>query len=150
MEISGIQENILESEAKYFEHYEVKSSDLEALQQGIDTVANSQLFEEGVLDNIRFVTYDSKSLYIFTRGDHAANETFTVEEIPSTSKTGFKIFKTTHGGFIGRDKEDYRGARAWLLCDEIETTAVNARKFPNPNILYQPGFSLPDTFSKSL
>jgi hypothetical protein len=143
MEISGIQENILESEAKYFENYEVKSRDLEVLQQGIDTVANSQLLEEEVLDNIRFVTYDSKSLYVFTRGEHATNESFTVEEMPSTSKTGFRIFKTSHSGFIGRDKEDYRGARAWLLCNEIETTAVNARKFPNPNILYQPELPQP-------
>src|SRR5918999_1789375 len=102
MEVSPTQENVLESEAKYFETYEVKPSDLEKLQQGIDTVADSKLLEEEVLDNIRFVTYDSKSLYIFTRGEHATNERFTVEEIPSTSKTGFKIFKTTHRGFIGR------------------------------------------------
>src|SRR5436190_1892532 len=102
MEIPEIQENILEPEAKYFETYEVKSSDLEALQQGIDTVADSKLLEEEVLDNIRFVTYDSKSLYTFTRGEHATNESFTVEEMPSTSKAGFRIFKTSHSGFIGR------------------------------------------------
>jgi len=143
MEIPGRQENTLESEAKYFESYEAKPSDLETLRQGIDTVVDSKLLEEEVLDNIRVVTYDSKSLYIFTRGEHAANESFVVEEIPSTGKTGFKIFKTTHRGLIGRDKENYGYARAWLLCEEIETTAVNARKFPNENILYQPELPQP-------
>ena len=74
MELPGTQENTLDQEAKYFESYEVKSSDLEDLQHGIDTVADSKLLEGEVLDNIRFVTYDSKSLYIFTRGEHTSND----------------------------------------------------------------------------
>ena len=130
-----------EQKVKYFETYEVKSSDLETLQQDINTLVKSGLFEKVILDEIRFVTYDSKYLYIFTRGQHATNEKFCVEEISSLSKTGFKIFKIAHSGFIGKDRDDYRGAMSWLLCDEIETTSVNAKKFPNENILYQPDLS---------
>jgi len=143
MEKQPASKNIIEQEAKYFEFYEVKEGDLEALQQGIDTLAESKLIEEGILDDIRFVTYDSKYFYVFTNGRHAANEKFAVEEIPSSSKTGFKIFKIMHSGFVGKIKEDYRGARAWLLCDEIETTSVNAKKFPNENVLYEPDLPQP-------
>jgi hypothetical protein len=138
MEVSGTQENILTSEAKYFETYEVKPYDLEILSRGIENVSNSKLFEEEVLDNIRFVTYDSKSLYIFTRGEHATNDRIRVEEVPSTNKTRFKIFKTVHSGYIGRNRDDYRGANSTFFFYEIDATAVNAKKFPNQAVLYWP------------
>lgn len=139
------QENIAEREAEYYEKYKIKESDLKALEQGIDTLAESKLLEEGILDDIRFVTYDSGYLYIFTRGQHVTNCEFEVEEIPSSSKTGFKIFKIQQKeeqkigepGFVGRTEESYRGGVAWLLRDEIETTAINARKFPNQDVLLE-------------
>ncbi len=127
-----------ENQERYFETYEVKNSDLEYLLQGIDTLGESALLEEGILDDIRFVTYDSKYLYVCTKGEHASTDVFRVEEIPSLSKTGFRIFKVEHSGFIGRNRRNYRGARAGLLCDEIEKTAVNAKKFPNQFALYNP------------
>ncbi len=131
------------NEIKYFKNYGIKRSDLKSLCQGIDTVAKSKLIETRVLDNIRFVTYDSKNFYILTRGEHASNAKFKIEEISSLSKTGFRIFKVSHSKRVGENKEDYRGARAWLLADEIETTSVNTNKFPNENILYQPDLPQP-------
>lgn len=136
-------DRIAEQEAKYFETYEAKQGDLVALQQGIDTLVESGLIEEEVLKEIRFVTFDSDNLYVFTRGEHVSNDRFNVEEIPSSSQTGIRLFRIRHSGFIGRNREDYRGARAWLLCDEIETTSVNARRFPNENVLYQPELPQP-------
>jgi hypothetical protein len=38
---------------------------------------------------------------------------------------------------VGRTEESYRGGVAWLLRDEIETTAINARKFPNQDVLLE-------------
>lgn len=143
MEKPLTQENMQEQEQKYFENYEAKEADLETLQQGIDTLVESKMLEEGILDDIRFVTYDSKYLFIFTKGQHVTNEKFVVEKAPSSSKTGFKRFKVAHSGFVGKNQEDYRGAWAWLLCDEIETTSIDAKKFPNENILYQPDLPQP-------
>ena len=117
---------------------------MKSLCQGIDTVAKSNLIEARVLDNIRFVTHDSKNFYIFTRGEHTSNNKFKVKEIPSLSKAGFKIFQVAHSKFIGKNKEDYRGAWAWLLASEIETTSVSATKFPNENVLYQPDLPQPN------
>lgn len=128
----------------YFENYEIKASDLETLGQDIDQLADSRLVEDGVLQELRFVTYDSKYLYVFTRGEHASNDRFQVEELPSTSTSGLRIFKIPNPGIYGKKKADYRGARSWLLCDEIETTAVGAQKFPNENRLYQPGLPQPE------
>jgi hypothetical protein len=136
-------ENIQNQELKYFETYQIKNSDLEEISRGIENIAESNLFEDGILDEIRFVTYDSKKLYVFTRGHHATNENFSVEEITSSMKNGFRIFAIHHSGFIGKKQSDYRGAKAWLLCDEIETTAVYAKKFPNENILYEPDMPQP-------
>lgn len=136
-------DKIAQQEAKYFETYEAKQGDLVALQQGIDTLVESGLIKEEVLEEIRFVTFDSNSLYVFTRGEHVSNDRFNVEEIPCSSKMGFRLFRIRHSGFIGRNRDDYRGARAWLLCDEIETTSVNAKKFPNENVLYQPELPQP-------
>jgi len=130
-------------EKSYLETYEAKDSDLESLQQGIDILAESNLLEQDVLKDIRFVTYDSHYLYVFTRGQHSTKDKFTVEEMPSSSKTDIKVYKIAHNGFVGTKKEDYRGARAWLLCDEIEATAVSARKFPNENVLYEPDVPQP-------
>lgn len=127
-----------------FKNYEIRNEDLETLAEDLDILCQSGLIDKEFLDNIRFVTYDSKSLYIFTRGEHESNERFKVEEIPSVSKTGFRVFKIDHFGFIGRNEESYAGARAWLLCDEVETTAKNAKKFPNENILYEPDKPQPE------
>ncbi len=128
----------LESPDDYFENYEVKPNDLEVLGHDIDQLAASQLLEEDVLKEIRYVTYDSKHLYVFTRGVHDSNERFQVEELPSSSTSGLRIFKIPHAGHIGKTRDDYTGAKAWLLCDEVETTAVGARKFPNENTLREP------------
>lgn len=122
----------------YFENYEVKPNDLEVLGNDIDELAASQLVEEDVLKEIRYVTYDSKYLYVFTRGEHASNEQFQVEELASASTSGLRIFKIQQSGHIGKTRDDYTGAKAWLLCDEVETTAVGARKFPNENTLREP------------
>lgn len=131
---------VIEEDRLY--EYEVQSSDLETLAQGIDLLYESGLIEEGILDDMRFATYDSKYLYVFTRGQHSTNDRFVVEEVHSSSKTGFKIFKIRHRGFIGGKEKDYFGARSWLLCDEIETTS-NDRKFPNGNVVFQPDLPQP-------
>lgn len=128
----------------YFENYEIKDSDLETLGQDIDQLADSRLIEDGVLQELRFVTYDSKYLYVFTRGEHASNERFHVEELPSTSTSGLRIFKIPHSGSIGKTRDDYRGASAWLIRDEVETTTVGAQKFPNQNILDEPDLLQPE------
>jgi len=144
MEPLPSQEQTAQREEEYFEAYKVREIDLQTLQQGIDTLVESRLLEEGILSDIRFVTFDSKTLYILTRGEHASNDKFSVGEIPSSSKTGFRVFSIPHSGFIGKSKEDYRDARAWLLCDEVETTSVNAKKFPNENQLYEPELPQPE------
>jgi hypothetical protein len=131
-------------EAGYFENYQIQPGDLETLGRDIDELVESELVDASVLDEVRYVTHDSGFLYVFTRGQHEPNDRFKVEELPSASTTGFKIFKIPHSGFIGKKREDYIGATAWLLCDEVESTAVNARKFPNENVLYQPELSQPD------
>lgn len=130
-------------EIEYFETYKIKESDLNTLSEGIDLCEDSGLFEEGVFDHIRFVTYDASHLYVFTTGEHASIDGIAVEEISSTSQTGYKLFKIKHSGFIGRNRDDYRGASAWLLCDELEKTGVNAKKFPNENVLMQPDLPQP-------
>ncbi len=132
-----------ESSENYFENYEVKSDDLESIQSGADLLIESGLFEANVTDNLRIVTYDSKNFYIFTRGEHSSTDKVKVEELPSSSKKGFRVFKIENSGPIGRKKGDYRDARGWLLRDEIESTAVNAKKFPNKNVLCQPNLPQP-------
>lgn len=111
--------------ADSFENYEIQRGDLETLAHDIDALAESELLEEGILDELRFVTYDSQYLYVFTRGEHRSNEAFTVEELPNRSKTGFRTFKIPNPGTYGKKTEDYRGARASLYCDELESTAVD-------------------------
>lgn len=115
----------VQSGADGFENYEIQRDDLETLAHDIDALAESELLEEGILDELRFVTYDSRYLYVFTRGEHRSNEAFTVEELPNRSKTGFRTFKIPNPGIYGKKTEDYRGARAGLYCDELETTALN-------------------------
>lgn len=92
-------------ELSYFETYEATESDLKILEEGIDKLVESQLVEEEILNDIRFVTYDSKYLYIYTRGKHQTTENFSVEEIPSSSKTGFKIFKIPHLVLLEKKKK---------------------------------------------
>lgn len=139
---SGADEQ--EAPDDYFENYEIKTSDLETLGQDIDQLAASGLVEDQVLQELRFVTYDSSYLYVFTRGAHASNDRFEVEELPSTSTSGLRIFKIPHSGAIGKTRDDYKGARAWLIRDEIEETAVGAQKFPNQNILDEPELPQPE------
>lgn len=143
MEQPSQQMNEKQSEVGYFESYEVKENDLKTLQEGIDLLTHSDLVEDTILDDLRFVTYDSRYFYIFTKGQHATNGRFVVEEITTLSQIGYRIYKVEHSGSVGRKEKDYRGARAWLLSDEIETTAVNAKKFPNENVLYQPDLPQP-------
>ncbi|HRV75997.1 MAG: hypothetical protein H6799_01955 [Candidatus Nomurabacteria bacterium] len=131
------------TEQKYFETYEVQESDLDTLQDGVDLLAGSGLVEEGVLDDIRFVTYDARNLFVVTRGQHASTEEFAVEELPSKSADGFRVFKMAHPGIVGQNRDDYRGAYAWLLCEELETTAVGASKYPNENVILQPELPQP-------
>jgi|GEM_PF-3075891 len=109
------------------QNYEVTEKDIKSISQGIEVISDSGLFENGVIDEIRIVTFDSNNLYVFTKGEHASNDRFEVEEISINNKSGFRLFK------IPRIYYDYnyKGAVAWLLCDEIESTAVNATKFPN-------------------
>lgn len=136
MESPSTQEDTQEQEEQYFETYEIKQTDLEILSQGIDMAAESGLFEEGIFDDIRCITFDAKHFYVFTKGEHATNERFNVEEIPSPSKTGFKIFKIAHSGVVGKTREDYKVASSCFIWEEVETTAVNARKFLNPGFLF--------------
>jgi hypothetical protein len=131
------------TEQKYFEEYRVQESDLDTLQDGVDLLAGSGLIEEGVLDDIRFVTYDGRSLFVVTRGLHVSTEEFAVEELPSKSESGFRVFKTAHSEIVGQDRGDYKGAYAWLLCEELETTAVGANKYPNENVILQPELPQP-------
>ncbi len=123
--------------------YEATSEDMQMLEQCIDTVTESHLLEEDILHNIRFISFDSKYLYVFTRGEHSSTEKVRVVPVPSGSKTGFKIFKIEHGGSIGRNPKDYGYGKAWLLSDVVESTAVNATKFPNENVLHQPHLPQP-------
>lgn len=143
MEKFPSQENIVSKPERRFESYEIKKDDLETLQQDVDVLAESELIEKEILEDTRFVTFDSKNLYVITKGEHVGNGEFSVEEISSSSRGGFNAFVIPHRGFIGKSESDYRGARAWLLCDELETTAVNAKKFPNENVLYQPELPQP-------
>ena len=135
---------IVEVGKTYFEQYEVKENDLMTLSRDIETVVDSDLVDASIFDDLRFVTYDSQYLYVFTRGEHASSGRFTVEELPTNNNAGMRLFKIIHSGFIGRDRESYKGARAWLLCDELEQTAVNAKKYPNENVLYQKDLAQPE------
>lgn len=144
MDPTDINGNGLDPLRDYFEGYEVSNEDLQVLCQSVDKLASSGLVEEQVLDEIRFVTYDSKYLYVFTQGEHASNERFQVEELPCASSTGLRLFKIPHSGSLEKDKADYTGATAWFLRDEVETTAVSAKKFPNRNTLDQPDLPQPE------
>ncbi len=121
---------------KYFENYKIKKKDLKILTKGIDLLYQSGLVDQKVLDNVRFITFDSEYLYVFTRGKHSSTKKFEVKEISSQSKTGFRIFKIKHLGWIGKRKKDYQGAHVDLICKEVEKTAIKAKKFPNERILY--------------
>lgn len=118
-----------ETNERFFENYEISDVDLEELGKDIDIVAESGLIEKSLIDEMRIVTFDSNFLYVFTRGNHVSTRRFNVEEMAHPNKNGFKIYKIRHSGFIGRRKEDYIGAQAGILCDEIETTAVNAKRY---------------------
>lgn len=133
----------LKQEAEYFENYEATNEDLEFISDEMNLLVKSGLFETGVLDEIRVVTYDSKNLYIFTKGEHISTDQFEVEEIILSDKANFRLFRIPHSGFFGRNKTDYQEAQAWLVRDEIEKTAINAKKFPNENVLYEPGIPQP-------
>ncbi len=76
---------------------------MKSLCQGIDTVAKSNLIEARVLDNIRFVTHDSKNFYIFTRGEHTSNNKFKVKEIIAHLQSEF-----TNDGFEKNFKESLK------------------------------------------
>lgn len=133
-----------ETDNEWYERYEIRPEDLTTLLVDIDTVYTSGLIERTVLDELRFVTYDAQYLYICTRGAHVSNDHFEAEELPSSSGNGFRVFKVEHHGIIGNDARDYRGAVSWFLCDELETTAQNAKKRPNANRIYQPELPQPE------
>lgn len=82
-----------------------------------------------VINNIRIVTFDSNYLYVITKGTHGSNDKFQVEEI-STPDSKFRTYKISHAGNIGRNPADYKGGYGMMLCDEVESTAVEAQKFP--------------------
>jgi hypothetical protein len=104
---------------EYFSNYKIKESDLMVLQLGIETVAGSGLLDDDVMDNIRFVTYDSQYFYVVTRGAHVSTDRFNVEELPTNNKSRFRTFKIAHSNFFGTTIQDYlkiySGAAAWLL-----------------------------------
>lgn len=136
---TGVPRELAEND---FRDYEATFDDLEALRGGIETLDASGLVEADVLNEIRFVTHDSKYLYVVTKGRHASTETFVVERVDGTDTVGWKTYRIPYSKIVGSELS-YRGARAWLLCDEIETTAVGARTFPNENALLQPDLPQP-------
>lgn len=121
----------------YFKSYKIKENDLVELGEGINILYKSGLVNPKIIKNIQFVTYDSEHFYVFTTGSYKSKENIEVNKIKSTNKS-FKIFKIKNPKNLGRSKNDYRGARAWLLSSEIEETADRIEKFPNENILYEP------------
>jgi len=117
-------------EEKYFENYQIKESDLETLQRGLDTLVESGLVDEKVLNEVWVTTYDSRDVYIFTRGQRPSGG----EEISSSSRAGFRIYKIPHSGFTGKAVEYYRGAKAGSIFNkidkEIETIGADSKRFP--------------------
>lgn len=127
-----------------FEHYEATDTDINTLLADINTLAESELVDTDVLDQMRFVTFDAHYLYVCTKGDHTSNERFSVTKLNVSNASGFQCYKIRHSGVIGIRPRDYRGARAWLLCDELETTAVGARKTVNHKRFFDPELTHPD------
>lgn len=125
------------NDTEYFETYELKENDIKTLSAGVDLIDSSNLFERGVRDILRYVTYDSYNYYVVTRGEHGSTEEYSVEELPFPGTTDYHMFKIPHAGNVGSKRRDYIGAHAWLLTDELEHTAPESAKFPNETVLYQ-------------
>lgn len=114
----------------FFETYQIRPEDLATLQDGYDMVVDSGLVDVSIFDDLRIVTYDSNYFYILTKGEHVSQHGFIVENKETTNKSGFKLFSIPHHGSIGRKRDDYQTARAWICFDEVEKTQIGGKKFP--------------------
>lgn len=109
----------------------MREDDLVVIAKELDILVGSGLFLDKVFEKIRFVTFDSENLFIFTRGQHFSTTSYVVKELLSGSAKGFHLFKIKHDGSIGKDEKDYQGGRAWFLRPELEETVSDQEKFFN-------------------
>lgn len=90
------QEPKIEPTDKYFEGYEVQLEDLNLLLENADNLTESELLDEITMRDLRIVSFDSKNFYVLTQGEHRSTDQYKVQELPTNSKKGWRIYKINH------------------------------------------------------
>ncbi|MDP2676426.1 MAG: hypothetical protein Q8O83_01950 [bacterium] len=126
------KENFGETEEAYFKSYEMGEDDKEVLLESAKTLFSLGVLGKETLDDLRIASFDSKNFYVITKGEHQSTDEFKVEDASQNEKD-FHIYCIGHGKNFR--KRDYAGAGAWYEVPELEETALNAKKVPNPKVL---------------
>jgi hypothetical protein len=109
--------------------YEIHPSDFERIFDGVAQLRTQNLLEEETLKGLRFLTCDAHHLYVFSTEPHVSMGDIAVEEL--AERDGMHVYRLSSQE-VGAYEGIYQGGSAWWTLPELEQTAFDATRVPNP------------------